>query len=293
VVRVDFHCQRSGFTVIELLVVVAIIAILISLLLPSLSRARQQAHAVVCLGRCRELGHGVVYYLNDWDCYPAHKLAQVDRPARRWYHVLADYLSGEAEAVEQSEVLRCPTRRDWEIGRNNSYGYNYKYLGSARFNSDADNPYGPFESFPIRRVRDAARTIAFADCDGTGWTLPWGTDKNPDRYGNHGYTLDPTYIPLRSLNTTNDEGVRESYAWHNFRTYMSDRHLGRGSTIFADGHGESVAPEVAYRDNGLWNGLGFDPADTVESPYYEQDRHVEYKVDPASGQLWRYGGNEE
>ena len=275
--------RPGGFTLIELLVVVAIIAVLISILLPALSQARQQARAVQCLAHCRELGHGMIHYYNEWDNYPAHQWRLADGSRIRWFNAMASYLAG-------LKVQGCPSMRDWAVGRNNSYGYNYKYLGSVRDNEVEGNPYRPYETFPVRHLHSPARTIAFADCDGTGWELPWGPedgDKNPNRIGNHGYTLDPTYIPLRSLDTYSG-GELEPYAWHFHRTFMSDRHLARSSVVFADGHGERVDPRVAYEDNGMWNGLGFDPADDPTGSYYDIDRHVDYKVHPDSGQEWRY-----
>ena len=60
---------RSGFTLIELLVVVSIIALLVSILLPSLQRARDQAKAVVCSSQMRGLTQGLGNYTtdhNDW-----------------------------------------------------------------------------------------------------------------------------------------------------------------------------------------------------------------------------------
>ena len=56
--------RLSAFTLIELLVVISIISLLISILLPSLSRAREQAKSVYCLARLKEFGNAIATYEN-------------------------------------------------------------------------------------------------------------------------------------------------------------------------------------------------------------------------------------
>src|SRR5437868_3435057 len=57
--------HRCGFTLVELLVVIGVIALLISILLPTLNRAREAGFKLKCLSNLRQLGLALLAYEND------------------------------------------------------------------------------------------------------------------------------------------------------------------------------------------------------------------------------------
>lgn len=141
----SFHAWRSKanfklplrtakiFTLIELCIVIAVIAILVSMLLPALSNVREKVKGIACAGNLRQCGTALSMYTDDFSGWiPPYMLDSYgySGASAYWMSFLISgrYLSGADNAAEVSDskymnVIRCPALPI--IATKGSNGYNY------------------------------------------------------------------------------------------------------------------------------------------------------------------------
>jgi prepilin-type N-terminal cleavage/methylation domain-containing protein/prepilin-type processing-associated H-X9-DG protein len=128
--------KNNGFTLMEILVVMAIIGILAALLLPGLSRAREKAKQAVCMNNLRQIGIAFSLYCSDYEEYfPAAEDPVNTLPSywlwmgRGWRRFLAPYFGRKTSSLDS--VLYCPSDRtapqNWE---STSYAYSMAFYHS-------------------------------------------------------------------------------------------------------------------------------------------------------------------
>ena len=99
--------RRCALTLVELLVVMAIIAILVSLCLPALNRAKESAKITQCLSNLRQIGNGVEMYVNDnQDRLPPRDNAQFGNLGLQRSVELADGFVGNQKSRSTRQGLR-------------------------------------------------------------------------------------------------------------------------------------------------------------------------------------------
>jgi prepilin-type N-terminal cleavage/methylation domain-containing protein/prepilin-type processing-associated H-X9-DG protein len=121
----------AGFTLIELLVVISIIALLLAILLPSLSKAREQAKTVRCLSNLKQIGLAMHMYAQD-----SNMKVPRDETDGLWSVLFMRYIGGLSDEVEhysEVKIYDCPSYPDreqtvdycinaWDIKSGNTIG---------------------------------------------------------------------------------------------------------------------------------------------------------------------------
>ena len=109
--------KRRAFTLIELLVVVSIIALLVSILLPSLSDARDQARRVVCMSNQHQLGLGSVAYSADWDDWLVPAVGRPDEVQEYSNAIPINWGVLHEEGYCGFSLWNCPGDKNWGLAQ--------------------------------------------------------------------------------------------------------------------------------------------------------------------------------
>lgn len=235
--------KRTGFTLVELLVVIATIALLMAILVPALRSSRLQAKSILCSSNIKQLLVGLMMYENENQILP-NGFHSTDipppcgHPGNRkydgagwwWFNYIGDYLTGDCAKVS---VLWCPSRQinDPELKGDilcGNYGVNQSICKSTK----RRRYHEEFTGRPLRsgHISRAGETLLIVD---SGYSMiNWWHVTNILAFTLRSKPIEDTaYIPGLEINSVRNLLVGQ------LQDAINGRHPNKTVNVgFVDGH---------------------------------------------------------
>lgn len=243
--------RKINFTLIELLIVIAIIAVLIAFLLPALNQARRKGLAVSCTGNLRQIGAALYQYQTDFSDYlPAFRediYATSGGDGTGYFTAIVAYAkvpvpntTENTKAEYYGTIMNCP--EDETVGSKYVFSKNkcgllrtasptiliqFSYVGSAFMfsNSNYNGPGQPYPQLLTTKVKRPSSAFTMLDAGSSNISTFWGNKAKLRHISSlnllfldghvspYRASITPSGVPVRDY-----EEVQNLFNWNNLST---------------------------------------------------------------------------
>lgn len=230
----------SGFTLVEMLVVIAIIGILVSMLAPSISRALESARSTDCANNLKQVLYAENLYAADYNNYAPMSIIRYQVNGKQTDIYWSRHFTGGTDRypigklyLERNNCFRCPSGKF--SANDNAQAHTY---GKFYYNIETPDPDLEFPDMPFSQ---------------------WGRKEGGNGFIAYSRMRTPGKFPLFADTVVNDSNRYQFYKFNprKFIKNSNDKYLGLflrhqncAGIGFADGHVKSMNTG-ALKDNGM------------------------------------------